>query len=89
MWAMGECRDKRLRGELKTHVESVQCSNPRVSKIFSAAKYRYMGMMNSKRLEIASKLDMRQMTEEQASTEGKALLAQLAEMERSRDLHKN
>jgi hypothetical protein len=90
--AMGECRNKRLRGELKTHLESVQCSNPRVSKIFSAAKYRYMDlieMMNSKRLEIAMKLDIRQITKEQASTESKALLAQLVKMERSRDLREN
>jgi hypothetical protein len=43
--AMGECRDRRLRGELKNHVESIQCSNPRVVQALSSAKYRYMDLV--------------------------------------------
>jgi hypothetical protein len=90
--AMGECRDKRLRGALKSHVESTQCSNPRVVQVFSSANYRYMDLvqfLTAKRLEMAKKLDQGQMTDDQAVVEGQKLLAQIAEIERSRDIQKN
>ncbi|QOZ33219.1 hypothetical protein XH92_17340 [Bradyrhizobium sp. CCBAU 53421] len=89
---MAECRDRRLRGEIKTRLDSVQCSNPRVTQIFSAAHYRYMDlieMMNSRREAIAKKQDQGQMTEEQAATEAQSLMAQLANIERTRDLRSN
>jgi hypothetical protein len=90
--AMGECRAKRLRGELKSHVEGVKCSNPRVLQEFSNANYRYMDLvqfLTAKRLEMAKKLDQGQMTDDQAVAEGQKLLAQIAEIERSRDIQKN
>ncbi len=64
--AMGECRDKRLKGALKSHVESTQCSNPRVVQVFSIANYRYMDFvqfLTAKRLELAKKLDQGQLTD--------------------------
>jgi hypothetical protein len=90
--AMGECRDRRLRGALKSHVESTQCSNPRVVQIFSSENYRYMDLvqfLTAKRLEMARKLDQGQMTEGQAVTESQKLMNQIAEIERSRDIQRN
>jgi hypothetical protein len=43
----------------------------------------------AKRLEMAKKLDQGQMRDDQAVGEGQKLLAQIAEIERSRDIQKN
>ncbi|THD70421.1 MAG: hypothetical protein E7813_08320 [Bradyrhizobium sp.] len=89
---MGECRDRRLKGELKTHVQSTQCSNPRVAQAFADAKYRYMDLvqfLTTKRLEIARKIDQGQMTEEQALAESNYLMAKITGIERSRDIQRN
>jgi hypothetical protein len=89
---MGECRDKRLNGELKSHVESALCSNPRFEQAFSAANYPYMDLVNfvaTKRLEIARKEDQSQLTEEQGAAEMKKLMAQIAEIEKTRNSQRN
>jgi hypothetical protein len=90
--AMGECRDKRLRGELKSHLESTQCSNPLVVQAFSSANYRHMDLvqfLTTKRVEMARRLDQGRMTEDQAAAESQKLMAQIAEAERSRDIQRN
>jgi hypothetical protein len=90
--AIGDCRERRIRGELKSHVESVQCSNPRVARIFNAAKYRYMDLvelLNAKRLEMARRLDQGQITEDQAAADSLKIITQTAEIERSRDIRRN
>jgi hypothetical protein len=90
--AMGECREKRLRGELQSHVQSIQCSNPRVLQAFSSANYRYMDLvqlLTTRRLEMAKRLDQGQLTENQATAESQKLMAQIAEIERSRDIQRN
>jgi hypothetical protein len=45
--AANECRAKRLSGELKTYVESVECSNPRIVEAWSAANYKYLDLVKS------------------------------------------
>jgi hypothetical protein len=58
--AINECRARRLSGELKTYVESAQCSNPRIIQAFSAAHYRRMYLIvrfTAKRLQLSEKVD--------------------------------
>lgn len=83
-----ECRSKRLRGELKTYVESVQCANPRIIQAFRAANYRYPDLIDSfakERTEIAEELDAKRMTEAQAQVENARMFSELVEAERQRD----
>jgi hypothetical protein len=71
--AMVECRDKRLRGELPTHVASVKWSNPRMIQAFSAAHFKYMDLIEffaAKQLELATRIDRNELTEDQARVEG-------------------
>jgi Transglycosylase SLT domain len=68
--AVKECKAKRLSGELKTYVQSAMCSNPGVVQAFSAVNYKHMDLIQgfaAKRLELAEKLDRRQITEAQVS----------------------
>jgi hypothetical protein len=86
--AMTECRAKRLRGELPSHVASAQCSNPPIVQAFNAAHYRYMDLIQflaAKRLELATKIDRGELTEEQAKREIDQLYASIQATERQRD----
>jgi hypothetical protein len=86
--AMAECRDKRMRGELPTHVASVQCSNPRMIAAFKEAHYRYMDLVEffaTKRLEFALKTDRGELTEEQAQFESNNIYTGIQATERQRD----
>jgi hypothetical protein len=70
--AVGECKAKRLSGELKTYVESATCSNPNIVQAFSAANYKHMDLIQAfaaKRLELAEKLDRQQISEAQSDRE--------------------
>jgi hypothetical protein len=70
--AVKECKAKRLSGELKTYVQSAMCSNPGVVQAFSAVNYKHMDLIQefvAKRLELAEKLDRRQITEAQGEHE--------------------
>jgi hypothetical protein len=86
--ATNECRAKRLRGELPTHVVSVQCSNPTIITAFQEAHYRYMDLIQffaAKRLELAAKIDRGELTEQQAQLDGNKAYASIQETERQRD----
>jgi hypothetical protein len=86
--AMNECKAKRIGGELKTHVASVNCSNPRLMQAYSAAHYKYMDLINllaAKRLELAGKLDRNELSEDQAQREITKLFALLSDTARRRD----
>ena len=86
--ANNECRDKRLRGELATHVASVQCSNPTMIAAFQEAHYRYMVLIQffaAKRIEFAAKIDRGEMTEQQAQLESNKVYASIQATERQRD----
>lgn len=88
--AINECRSKRLSGELKTYVESVQCANSRMIAAFQSANYRYMDLISlfaTKRIAIAEKLDRREISETQAQAENQNAFAQIQELERARNLH--
>lgn len=87
--AMLKCRDKRVSGELRTYVASVQCSNPRITEAFQRAGYRYMdlvGMLTAKRMEVAEKIDNHKITEAQATLENAEYASHIADEERHRNL---
>jgi uncharacterized iron-regulated membrane protein len=83
-----ECRAKRLRGELPSHAASVQCANPPMLQAFSAAHYRYMDLIQTlaeKRLELASKTDRGEMTEQEEQIELQRFNVDIQAIERRRD----
>jgi hypothetical protein len=68
--AAEECRNSRLRGDLKSYVASVQCSNPRIREANATAGYPFMDLLDvelATRLSNAEKIDRGQMTEVEAS----------------------
>jgi hypothetical protein len=72
LFAVKECKAKRLSGELKTYVQSAICSNPGVVQAFSAVNYKHMDLIQgfvAKRLELAERLDRGQITEAQVERE--------------------
>jgi len=88
--AANECRAKRLSGELKTYVESVECSNPRIVEAWSAANYKYMDLVKSfaaKRLELARRVDRGELSEEQNQRQIADFYSRLQAEERRRDGH--
>jgi hypothetical protein len=87
--AMLECKNKRISGELKTYVASVQCSNPRITEAFQRAGYRYMdlvGVLTARRTEVAEKIDEHKITEAQATLENAEYASHIADEERHRNL---
>ena len=72
LFAVKECKAKRLSGELKNYVQSAMCSNPGVVQAFSAVNYKHMDLIQgfvAKRLELAEELDRGQITEAQGERE--------------------
>jgi hypothetical protein len=64
--AAQDCRQKRLNGELKTFVASVQCSNPRIIAAYQNANYPNMDLVElvtASRLAGAEKIDRGEITE--------------------------
>lgn len=86
--AADECKAKRLSGQLPSHAASVQCANPAMLQAFSAAHYRYMDLIEffaAKRLEVATKIDRGELTEQQGQIETQRLFASIQATERQRD----
>jgi hypothetical protein len=86
--AANECRTKRLRGELPTHTASVQCANAPMLAAFNEAHYRYMDLIQlfaARRLELATRIDHGELTEQQGQLEIQNAYANIQEAERRRD----
>jgi hypothetical protein len=86
--AADECRNKRLSGQLPSHAASVQCANSPMLQAFNAAHYRYMDLIQffaAKRLELATKIDRGEMTEQQAQAETQKIYGGIQAAERQRD----
>jgi hypothetical protein len=82
-----ECRDKRLKNVLKTHVDSVQCSNTAIVAAYTMAGYPYMDIVRTftdKRLDLAAQLDKDNLTQidEQQQIEDTMVAMVKAERER-------
>jgi hypothetical protein len=87
--AINECKAKRVSGELPTFAASAQCSNPRLIQAFSAAHYRYIDLIQvlaARRLEIAKRIDRKELTEDQAQLEYARLMMKITAVERQRDV---
>ncbi|MGB7034677.1 MAG: hypothetical protein WBD71_04055, partial [Xanthobacteraceae bacterium] len=83
-----DCRAKRLRGELPNRAASAQCANRTMLAAFNEVHSRYMDLIQTfaaERLELASKIDRGEMTEQQAQLEGQRLYASIQATERQRD----
>jgi hypothetical protein len=86
--AIAACKNKRLSGELKTHVESAECSNPFIIETYQKAGYRYMDLvflMTAKRLEVSEKVDQGKLSEAQAQLELAQFMTGINDEERQRD----
>jgi hypothetical protein len=89
--AANECRDKRLRGELPSHVASTDCSNPRIVEAFNNAHYRYMDLIFvyvARRREVGGRIDRKELTDDQGNVEIARAFSELVEAERRRDAGK-
>jgi hypothetical protein len=85
--AAAQCRDKRVNGELKTHADSAQCSNPRITAAFAQIGYPYMDLvkeLTDKRLAEAEKLDKSLLGGTEDQTEFAKMAFDLTEQERKR-----
>jgi hypothetical protein len=74
--AVRECADKRQSGELKTHVASVECSNPRVLAAYQEAHYPFMDLIQvqtAARLDGAKKIDSGELTDAEYQREADEL----------------
>lgn len=86
--AITECINKRLSGELKTHIASAKCSNPRIMAAYQAAGYRYMDLiyqLTAKRLELAERLDNGTLTDAQSQLAFAQFMTDITDEERRRD----
>jgi hypothetical protein len=86
--AFEECKAERASGKLPTYEASAQCSNPRMIRAFNAVHYKYMGLIQffaAKRLEVATKIDRGEMTEQQGQVETQNIYASIQATERQRD----
>lgn len=86
--AVDACKARRLRGELPSYVASVQCANPAMLQAFRDAQYKYIDLIEmfaAKRVEIATRMDRGELTEDQAKLEGDRVLATIQSIERQRD----
>jgi hypothetical protein len=85
---VNECKAKRLAGELKSFVQSAQCSNPRIIAAFNKANYRYMDLvtlMTGKRMQIAERLDRNQLSEADANVAYQQAFTDIVTAEKARD----
>lgn len=85
------CAQKYPDGTAKTHLESVQCSNPLIIVAFQKAGFPYMDIIelgNAKRLDIAERLDKGVITINQADLEMKEYGLKLNGITQQRD-HEN
>jgi|GEM_PF-3806921 hypothetical protein len=88
--AIKQCREKRVSGELKTHADSAQCSNPQIAAAFQKAGYPYMDLValfTAKRLEQAQKIDKAIFGGSEDEREFAKLALDIAELERARVTH--
>jgi hypothetical protein len=86
--AMMQGRKNRLRGELATYQASVQCSNKVMVAVYGQVHYRYMDLIQSfaeRRLEIASKQDRGELTDQQGQVETNKAFSAIQDIERRRD----
>ncbi len=85
--AIEECRQRRLRGEIKSYKESALCSNPQIFAAWKQANYPHMDLittwLNTREAE-SEKVDQKLITAEQFEREMDDLTVRLTAEERRR-----
>jgi hypothetical protein len=86
--AINECKDKRLRKELKTYKESAECSNPRVYAAWQEAGDPYLdltGLLLAAKLVCAENMDKGKATEAECRLQVAELNSRLVSERQRRD----
>ncbi len=86
--ATNECRARRLKGELRSYAASAQCANPAMLQAFRATQYKHMDLIEAfaaKRLELATRIDRGELTEDQVKSEIEKAFAAMQAVERRRE----
>jgi hypothetical protein len=87
--ATAECREKRIRKELKTYRESVECSNPTILAAWQGADYPFMDLVSlytAARLVGAERIDKGTITEAEFELQLAELRSRLAAEDERRSL---
>jgi len=82
------CKGERSRGVIKTHVQFANCVNQGISIAYERAGYLYPDLtasLNAKRLDIAQRVDQKQITETQGKAEFKEYSMQISQEEITRN----
>lgn len=86
--ALMECHNRRMAGEVRTFVASVQCSNPRLLAAYQQAGYPYMDLIRSiaaKRLALAEAEDQGRISEAEFNAETAEFISKQIDRERERN----
>ncbi len=85
----GECRTRRLAGELPGHVASAQCSNDGMRQAIAGGGYPYMDLVNvylARRLVVAERVDAGEISESQGNAEIAEVYAAMSQQSIDRDM---
>jgi hypothetical protein len=85
---VNNCKEKRLSGEVKGFVGSVNCSNPLIRNAALKANYPYMDLIElylAKKLQLAERVDARIMTEGDMQVALAQVLVDITDQERQRN----
>jgi len=86
--SVNRCKNRRMHSEFKSHVQFATCVNQAIDIAYERAGYLYPDLtaaMNAKRLDIAQRIDKKQITESQGNEEFSAFSAQMSKEEIVRD----
>jgi hypothetical protein len=89
---VNRCKNRHMHSEFKNHVQFAACVNQAISVAYQRAGYRYPDLteaMNAKRLDIAQRIDKKEIAESQGNKEFFDFSAQMAKEEISRDRARN
>jgi hypothetical protein len=86
---MAECKERRLSGELTSHVASALCSNDRARQVIAASGYPHMDLADllfAYRMALARRTDEGQLSEQEANLQLAELRTRLASEEQRRNI---
>lgn len=86
--AIAACKNKRLSGELQSHLQSANCSAPKIINAYETAGFRYMDLIfqiTAKRAALARAIDADSLSETQAQVEYERFMTGIKRQERERD----
>ena len=90
--AVNHCKNRRVHSELKTHAQFAVCINQAIDIAYQRGGYLYPDLteaLNARRLDIAKRVDKKQITESQGNSEFAEFSAQMAKEETTRNSGRN